>query len=218
MKVPIVYSIFYAISVGADIAVGTLGVIRYKKIAFPLRYLVWLMLISIFVSINERLLSLLHFQNNLWLIHCYSFVWTFIIALIFYYWRSSRRNGIILIFFFIFFAIVWVVGKFSFEPMNRGDDITSSVSNIFVLIFSINLMLRMLHEENVEWKNDHRFWVVCGFIVYSAGTFFLLLFFNLMLKVSPTMLMAIYPTNWVLSVVVDYLYARALLCKQQAKE
>lgn len=213
MKTASIYVYLYYLTVAIEGIVGGIGVYRYKKLSKPLQYLVWLLIFWFMMSIIEFLVDQLLHIHNIWLLHYVTLIETIITLWIFYQWRTSKINGLIFIFSTIGFLLIWIIGKFTFETMSYGDNVTSSISYIMILSFIIYLLLHMIREENVSLSNDARFWVACGFCIYFSGTFFLFSLFNFMLSLPRETMQKIFVLNWLFSIISDILFARAFFCK-----
>jgi hypothetical protein len=195
-----------------ECCVSILGIVRYRELNKPLKYLVWTIIFWFFAGIVERIMGI-YGIHNLWFTQFNTLIGFVLFARIYFLWRPNRVYGFSLIVSFVCFIVFWIIAKFTFEPLTRGDDITSVVSAIIILIASMYIMIYLLKEITELWQNDPRFWVSAAFIIYSAGTFFLFFLFTYMLQFSREVLFIVYPINWVLIIISHILFARGILCK-----
>jgi hypothetical protein len=126
---------------------------------------------------------------------------------------KQRRSRSILLLCLAGFAILWIVSKFSFEPLSVADDWTSAISKVLQIAFSGYLLVDIVKDSDIIWTNDPRFWVVTGTIIYSAASLFLFALFTRMLQISTERFLIIWPLNWIFLIISYLLYARGFLCK-----
>jgi hypothetical protein len=94
-----------------------------------------------------------------------------------------------------------------------SDDYSGSIAQLIQIGFCMWLLMAVMNDENTNWKNDPRFWVASGMILYGVSTFFLFGLFNMLLSKSPQMLRLILYLNW-WSIILAYIfYLRAFFCK-----
>lgn len=189
-----------------------LGVVRYRRLSTPIRYLVGVLVFWFVMTVAEQAVPLIFRIHSLWLSHITTLVELAFFVRMFFYWRTGKRFGIALISSFIAFTIVWSIAKFTFEPLEQGDDITVSISSIIILFFSIVLLIHMFKNELFNWKIDARFWVAAGFLSYSAGAFLFFSSYSYMLNSSVDMLKLLFNINWIMITLVNLIFMRALFC------
>ena len=134
-------------------------------------------------------------------------------SIIFYSWRTSKRNGFLIWCGFFFFLFIWIIGKFTFEPITGWDKYSGSITQILQIGFGGWLLLGILKETNISWKEDVRFWVLSGIVLYAAATFLLFGLFDVLLASSLKLLRAIWPLNDAFIVMQYIFFLRAFLCK-----
>jgi hypothetical protein len=206
------YLVIDCFSMAVGLGVGILGLLRYRFSKVPIRLLVWYILIWFVVDVVEFVMSK-HHINNLWISHCDTLIEVILFIAIVFYWRTSKRMGLVLIVSFSSFVILWIVSKYTFEPMTAGDDITWSFSRLFMICFAGYLMFAILNEQTIDLTKDSRFWVITGFIIYSVGTLLLFSSFNYLISNSPNVLIALYPLNWILTIITHLFFACAIWCQ-----
>ena len=52
---------------------------------------------------------------------------------------------------------VWLVGKFTFEPITAFDTYSSVISQLMQIGFGAWLLLIVVRDNEISWKNDVRF-------------------------------------------------------------
>jgi len=190
-----------------------MGGFRYRSLPQPLRFLEYLLIFVFVMTVIELILSG-YFINNLWAVHISTIVECVVVSIIFSLWikRSLLRSA--LFGSVAGFIIIWIIGKFSFEPFTQFDGWTSTISKIIQITFSAILFVEVVRESDIDWTKDPRFWVTAGVIIYSAGSLFIFALFNKMLQISAEYLMMIWSLNWVLMIISNLFFARAFLCKK----
>jgi hypothetical protein len=208
MKLPILFYIFVLF----EILTAFVGGFRYRNLPHPLRILEWLIVISILQVGMEWILAYFYI-HSLWMSHFFTMFE--IVCFIFMYlsWIQQKHFRVALYVCLIGFFILWIVSKFTFEPLSFADDGTATISKIIQIVFSTYLLVVIVRESEIIWTNDPRFWITTGFIIYSAGSLFWFALFNTMLQASPERLKLLFSINWILMIITNLFYTRAFLCK-----
>jgi len=193
--------------------VSVIGIVKYKHLSNSLRFIEWYVVSSVISAWIEHVLGSYYHIHTLWLFHFNTFIELLLVLFALYHWRSSELNGKLLKWSFYVYAIVWIVGMFTFEPLTMSDDYSGSISQLIQLGFSIWLLFTVLEDDSVIWKNDPRFWVASGIILYCASTFFLFSLFDVLLSKSSQMLRTLTYLNWWFIILTYIFYLRAFLCK-----
>jgi hypothetical protein len=204
--------ILFYVTMIVEFGVVVLGIIRFRELTPPLRYLVWTIIFWFIAGIVERVMGVFNIRN-LWLTQCNTLIGLALFIRIYYYWRISALYGHILIISLIVFTILWIIAKFTFEPFVQSDDYTSSISTIIILGATIFLMIQILKDSVIVLNNDPRFWTSVAFILYSVGTLFIFSLFTLMLNTNREVLLIVYPVNWMLTIMAHLFFARAIWCQ-----
>jgi hypothetical protein len=189
------------------------GGYRYKSLSRPLQILEWLLVFIILEVGLEWILSTLHF-NNLWPIHFTTLIECSLLVFVFYSWMMNHRARMILVLCFSVYVLLWLVSKFTFEPLSMTDDWTATISKVLQIVCSVYVLVEVVKETDIVWTNDPRVWVSAGIIIYSAGSLFMFALFTRMLLISPERLKFIWSFNWILLMISNLLFARAFLCKK----
>ena len=73
------------------------------------------------------------------------------------------------IFIFIYFFIV---------PFNFIDSVPIGIETILVICFSVYFLYELVNKSNLLLYNTTEFWIITGFLIYLAGSFFIYLYAN----------------------------------------
>jgi hypothetical protein len=193
--------------------VGVIGIVRYKHLITPLRYIEWYIIYNVVSGWIEHILGSYYQIHNLWLFHFNSFIELLILLLALYSWRTSERNGDFIRWSFYFYAMIWFAGKFTFEPFNMSPHYTAIIDRCIQIGFSAWLLIAVLQENAIPWEKDPRIWIASGIILYSTSTLFLFGLFDVMLVQSPDILRIIWHFNWYAIIITYGLFLRGLFCK-----
>ena len=211
MTLDYVYVALYTYQVFVCV-VGFVGLRRYKYLSFPLRVLEWYIICSIIV---DGIIDVMIYKK----IHTYVIAQSFAVielllfSSIFYLWRTSKRNGLLIWSGFFTYLLIWIIGKFTFEPITEWDNYSEPISQLIQIGFGGWILLRIIKETNIVLKNDVRFWVLSGIVIYATATFFFFGFFTPMLMSNRKMLLAIWSFNDACIVMQYIFFLRAFLCK-----
>jgi hypothetical protein len=209
---PLSYLILDCFSMAVGLGVGIYGLLRYRICKISIKLLVWYVIIWFAADIVEFTMSRYHI-HNLWVAHCDNIIEVTLFVAIVFNWRMSKIMGAVLLVSFISFTLLWMVSKFTFEPMSAGDDITFSFSRLLMICFALYLLFIVLHEQSIDLKKDSRFWVAAGFIVHSVGTLLLFSSFNYLISNFPNVLVTLYPLNWIFAIIAHLFFARGIWCQ-----
>ena len=208
MRYPVLYYFYLAINMG----VGIIAIFRFQKMIKPLKVVCGLLIYWAFAELAEFITASNDIHNE-WIVQINNLVEVIAFVAIYYIWKTSERNGKLLISSVGLFVILWIIAKFTFEPIYAPDEITWSLSRLIEMSFGVYFFLNILREENdIPWFNNPKLLVTSSFVIYSAGAFFLFSLFVPLLKYSVPLLKMIYHINWAISIIASACYVRAFYC------
>jgi hypothetical protein len=192
--------------------VGFIGLKKYKQFILPLRILEWYIISSIAVDL---LVDIMIYKkiHTYWVGHCFNVLELSLYSGIFYAWRTSKKNGFLIWGGFVVYLLIWTIGKFSFESITGWDTYSGSFTQVIQIGFGGWLLLEIMKETNIIWKEDIRLWVLSGIVLYAAGTFIFFGLFTEMLAINRKLLRAIWPLNDAFIIMQYIFFLRAFLCK-----
>jgi hypothetical protein len=193
-------------------AVGLVGLKKWKQLNRPLRLLEVYILFSLVMFIVEGVVAFYNIRN-LWMNNLVRVVEICFYLYIYFLWRPNKRFGQILWSAFLIYIIIWIIGKFTFEPIYNMDVYSGAVSQVIQIGFGGMLLLAISKEPDLEWKKDYRFLVVSGIVLYAAASFFLYTSFNVMLTLPRPLMRMIWMLNSVFLVMQYIFFLRGFLCK-----
>jgi hypothetical protein len=192
--------------------VGFFGLVRYKSLIKPLRYLVWYIGWTIFID-GIKDVMIYEKIRTLWIDHWFSVGELLLYVLVLNFWRINKRYGFLLWCSFTVYLLVWLVGKFSFEPFEFSDTYSGSISQIIQIAFGIPLLIKIIVDEYIDWKNNPRFWALSGIVFYAAAAFILFSSVNILLALPISIMRVIWHANRVFIIIQHILFLRGFLCK-----
>jgi hypothetical protein len=151
--------------------------------------------------------------RNLWVNHWFSLVELFLYSSIYFLWRPNKRYGQLLWSAYSVYLIIWIIGKFTFEPFYYLDVYSGSVSQMIQIGFGGWLLYAISQESVLEWKKDYRFLIVSGIVIYAAAIIILDTSFNIMLTLPRPVMRAILLSNLVFIAIKYIFFLRGFLCK-----
>jgi hypothetical protein len=187
---------------------------KYRRLQAPLRVLTLYILISAFLDVVKDTMAY-HNIHTLWLSQCFSIIELALFLTMFRQWNANNRMSTLMGATFILYLAVWIVGKFSFEPFTVYDTYSGAVSQIIQIGFGSWLLLSLTAEDNFEWKNDPRFWVISGIVLYAAATFFLFGMFNVLVAASREFTKLVMNANLVFTCLEYSFFLRGIFCSMK---
>jgi hypothetical protein len=185
---------------------------QWKQSTKAQRFLIIFVIEMFVVGFVEVMLSYFH-RHNLWLISLSTLAEYILIVIIFYYLKTKERDKSLLLLVGVSFILFWLISKLTFEPFSTFNGYTSVVARLLQIFISVSILFDILKDPNVRLKNDPRIWIASGIITYSTGSLLLCILFMEILKISPQLIKALWPINWILIIVSDLLYARGIWCQ-----
>jgi hypothetical protein len=196
-----------------QIIVAVWALLKWKTVQGAQRFLI---LLFVEIALSSVVCTVLGWsgRNNLWVIHIATLC-DFIIEIgMFILWKKRKYEKRVLFIVGCLFVIVWLISKWTFEPMDKFDSYTSVISSVAELIIAITILFDVLRDAIPSLRMDPRVWVASGIIIYTAGALFILALFNEMLNISPDLIKKVWPLNWLLSFIGIILMARSLTCQK----
>ena len=194
------------------LAVGLVGVRKWKQLTKPLRLLDVCILFGIAIS-SVEVVTGFYSIRNLWVIHLNRVVELFFYSCIYFLLRPSKRYGQLLWSAYFVYLIIWIIGKFTFESFYYLDVYSGAISQIVQMGLGGWLLYSISREHDLEWNKDYRFLVVSGIVLYAAAMFFLVISFNIMLTLPRPLMRAIWMSNSVFQAIQYTFFLRGFLCK-----
>ena len=208
MRIPLLYYIVLM----SQLCTAIVGGFRYKSLSLPLKILEWLFIISVVDTVGSWFLFSFHI-HTFWPSHYYTLIELVFITMIYINWIKQQNKKTFFLLCLAGFTLLWIIGKFSFEPFSYSDDWTATISKILQIAFSVFILIEVMQESDILWMNDPRLWVAISIILYAAGTLFWFALFNKMLQISPERLRQSYSLNWILIIISNLFFIRSFLCK-----
>jgi hypothetical protein len=193
-------------------AVGIVGVRKWKQLPISLRILDLYILFTVAFEIVMDIM--VHYNiRTIWAHHWFGVIELFFLSSIYYYWRPNKQFGQLLWSAYPVYLIIWIIGKFTFEPFYYLDVYSGAVSQVIQIGFGGWLLYVISQESGFEWKKDYRFLVVSGIVLYAAASFFIYTSFNVMLTLPRPIMRMIWMLDLIFVVLQYIFFLRGFLCK-----
>jgi hypothetical protein len=193
-------------------AVGLVGLRKWNLLNRTLRLLDVYILFCIVMFIIEGVMAYYNIRN-LWINNLVRVVELCFYLYIYFLLRPNKRFAQLLCSAFLIYLIIWITGKFTFEPLYDMDVYSGGVAQVIQIGFGGWLLFAISKESDLEWNRDYRFLVVSGIIIYAAATFFMYISFNLMLTLPRPIMRLIWMLNFFFVVIQYIFFLRGFLCK-----
>jgi len=211
MSIPILGYVYFA----SSLIPVSLGIVRYRSIAKPMRVLTLLCALSVMTATTELILGR-YGINNQFLANAYVPVEVLLITLVYCFSISVTKYRRILVGSALVFMSVWIVDWIFFDIPDEMNSEMALVSRLFLFTMSL-LVISIASKDSTSRLSDKSlFWVATGVVVYSTGTFIVAGLGNRLLQLNASLFVIAWHINWLLLIAANLLYTRGLLCKTQA--
>jgi hypothetical protein len=197
--------------------IGGWALFKWKSVRGAQRVLI-VLLIEIPCSSWLETFASLGGKNNLWVIHVSTLCEFLLVVSMFILWKERRGEKRALLYLCCLFAMVWVIGKLTFEPMIRFDSYTGAAARVIETIIAIAALVDVLNGRLPDIRKDPRFWVSSAIIIYSTGSLMMVVLFNEMMSISSELVKKVWPFNWLLFAASLVLMARGLMCRVDRRD
>ncbi len=199
--------------VGSLAVLVAVGASRYKGLRPELKILFWSFALELAIDLFTLYLAL-NKINNLLFYHIERVLQYLLVTFVLSYWARSRRDRNIFIGSIVGFVLFWTLAKIFVENTKAYDNYTSSLSSIFLVIFSCYLLVVLTREGLPTLPSDYRFWVVVGVILYNATNLILSAAGNVLLNLPFEKVKMLWSLEWAVTIGVNIIYMKAFFCKQ----
>ncbi|MCY7421309.1 MAG: hypothetical protein LH478_06145 [Chitinophagaceae bacterium] len=147
-----------------------------------LRVIIFLLLIDF----GADLYSIYQAQNdraNYVTFNLFNLVESLLLFGYFYVILISAIHRSIIIFIGLLFIIVFFFYYIRMDGSNHYLDVCAVIENILIIFLAIVYFFTEISKpDNLDFQKKSKFWVVCSYLIYSAGTLFLFLYINTLPK------------------------------------
>lgn len=166
----------YSILLPSGMVLFTFKIKQFDRQIFIVRFLVLFALsLNVFnvcyLSIPEEMLEN---KNNMFLFHIYTLIEGIVLIVYYMLFFLSRRMKILIQLLLVSFVVVCILDIMFFESIKTYPSIPRTVECIFITILSISFFINLFHKsEIIELAKYPHFWMVSGYLLFFAGTFFM---------------------------------------------
>jgi hypothetical protein len=172
-----------------------------------IRTIFWVSLLSfVILKVADKIVpeTNKHYFYSLFIAMEYSFF-------AFFLWRSlknaaAKKTLIILSIVFICFLIPYTL----FGEIKQIDSLSIGIESIIILSFCFYFLYELINQPTTSFiYNDYRFWIVMGFLLYLAGTFFFYIYAEQQSSLKE--LLKYWFLTWVFYIIKNILFAVGII-------
>jgi len=139
----------------------------------------FILLASILADVVSTILA--NFSaSNLWVINLYILIDS-LLVFYFYYWKFRYHKNVIITNGVLVMILLgsWVFHNLIAGQFHSIDSWTNGIETLSIIFFSILFFYgQLLRPQSFFVYSTALFWIVAGILLYKAGTFFLILYFD----------------------------------------
>lgn len=211
MSVPI-FAVFSHVSFFMPTAAG---IVRFKQLDRSIKVFVLFCIYSCIELSIEYVLGVKHINNTLLINYGFLIETLFpvVVCMLAVEERGVRRVigalGILIV-------CIWVIDKIFFDVGNQINSEMGAVTRVFIIIVSLVTMHTIAKKLDSPLTDKPIFWVSAGFILYSAGTLFIVALSNVLLKMGYLYFLAAWYLNWSLTILSNLIFLKGFFCRANA--
>ncbi|GGD80598.1 hypothetical protein GCM10011514_50890 [Emticicia aquatilis] len=162
----------------------TIALIRYKYLTNELKFIWYFLLLGAFSEISTRSLSYYYPKlNTLPGLHLYTILEFLFIGLFYHQFFGNFFNRKILPYIIIGFILLALINAFYVQGIFNFNTYASGLEGIIVIFLSLLCFYKMLIElDTREPTKQPIFWINSGFLFYFAGSLFVFILSNFIMK------------------------------------
>jgi hypothetical protein len=154
------------------------------------------------------------YQFTLGLFHAYYLIEYIFIMSIITVWQESHRMKRFIQSLMLLYVLFWIIAKFTFEPLNGLYSVTASASQVLLTLGAGYTLFVVIGNRMQSFINYHRFWILLSFVIYYAGTLFVIALRGILLHYSIEKFLLVVSLDWSLKIIFNVLFAIGFLCPQ----
>lgn len=162
----------------------TIGLLGFKRLRATSRIIFWLVAFSFITDAYGRVLWLLKL-DNLFLFHFGPPVEFFIISLAFAKALKGFVNARIILAIAVAFALASVLNTLFLQPLHTNNSNAKALESVLIMGYTIMYFFKLSKEASIlRLEQDSFFWFNSGALMHYAGTLFIVLYSDHILKYS----------------------------------
>jgi hypothetical protein len=148
------------------------GLLNWKRLDDKLKMIFYLVTIACLINSYTVYLFLMK-KHNAWLIHIYTILEFFLIAIFYYKLFERITFKRIVIGLMIVFGVIVTINKIYLESFEKIDNYSLTISAILLLIISSMYLVEYLINNLIVSIRDYRLLLTVGFMVYFGANLFI---------------------------------------------
>ncbi len=169
-----------------------------------------------FATESITLLMAMHNITNLWVLHLFN-LFELTVPLAFFYVNEKNetwRRAYVVV--WVLYIIVWVLSKFTIEPLTSQAQYTHTLSSAILAITAVRVLVTMIKEERSIIYQDYRFWSTVGILLDFSATVILFGSLNALGRLKPMDAASVWRYEWLLSILTNLVFAAAFVWKPRS--
>ena len=151
---------------------------RKRLIDKGLRVIILLLLFGFFADIYSLYLAN-HQRPNFKVFNWFTLVETLLLLHYFYKILPLKSHFKLFLSTAIIYTLLFLKDYYRINGNRNYLDNIAAIENVIVIILSIVYFFKQIsNPDNLDFQKNPQFWVVCAYLIYSAGTFFLFLYIS----------------------------------------
>jgi hypothetical protein len=173
-------NLFVWMSAGSDVLIILLYLVNFKKISAEKG--LWAILIYCAASVITNTIGDYVLPSNYkYIFYTFFTLLEYLIFSSFLYLSIASKpfKRAMLLFSVLFF--LFVVGYLNFAKHGKIDSVCIGIETILIILYSFWFLYEQMNNtNNLFIYNKYEFWIITGFLIYLAGSFFIYIFANAM--------------------------------------
>lgn len=172
-----------------------IGLVRYKTLDSARRLIWWLMLCSLVSNIVQITLALQRVPN-LFIAHFYVLIEFVLLTLIYLQALNKSLSAWWVRILLVGFVVFSLVNAFYIQGLSANNSYQRTLETVIVIAWILFYFYKTLQELKVQKiELEPMFWFSGGALIYFAGTLFIYIFSNYLLRYSKSLAVAIWAAH-----------------------
>ena len=182
------------------------GVIRFKRLSREFRVLFFFFSIGALIEFVQVWMAM-HGINNLWTSHVYHAGEFVVFMWVLAFWEENPRVNRLMVLSISVYLVLWVILKFTFNPMMQEADTLALPVHIVFTLLSIRLLHGLVEKERGLLFTMPKFWFLAGLLIYSSGDLVMYALKSTIYQLSAESYVKVWQYHWLVDAIANTLFA-----------
>lgn len=195
------------------------GLILYKKLySTPVKVLVWLLLVTLFVELSTPLQFFSFRKNNYWLYNIFTPVECSFYALLYYMSVPKRRRKLFVLTCWIIALCVMLADLLFIHGLDSFILYGFVASCVAITLFAFTYLLQQYSaKESLQFYKNPIFWITIGVLAFYPPNIVSTTLITDMYKKDPQLAVFLYNINGILNIIMYSIYLIAIILDSRQK-